>query len=166
MNRIQESTNLNPLVKEAYLLSKKLHENGTYSWFSYINEILSECNLHNIIIDPNQPYSKRQIKNIIKLNVKKEYEDKFFNKLDSLDESNKLFIYKTLKKEYMPEKYLSINNSNLRNMFTLFRLCEHKLELNMGRIKKIPRNQRLCKMCGVVENEVHFFFQCPFNESA
>ena len=67
----------------------------------------SDNDLHNIIQDPDKSYSKH-IPNIkIRQNIKKKYENRFFNKRKSLDESNKLFIYKNLKKEYVPEKYLT-----------------------------------------------------------
>ena len=40
---------------------------------------------------------------------------------------------------------------------------EHKLLIEIGRNLKIPRDQRLCAICNVLEDEFHFFFECKRN---
>ena len=84
----------------------------------------------------------------------------------SLDESNKLFLYKNIKHCYQRELYLNISDFNLRRCFAKFRLCEHDLEIAGGRLRNIPRIQRLCKACNSLEDELHFFFHCSFNQIA
>ena len=61
------------------------------------------------------------------------------------------------------EYYLSHPNRNVRLILAQFRLSEHKLLIEMGRSLKIPRDQRLCPMCNVLEDEFHFFFECKRN---
>ena len=50
-------------------------------------------------------------------------------------------------------------------MLTKFRLNDHTLEVELGRYKNTPRNQRLCKTCKVLEDEVQFFLFCKINDN-
>jgi hypothetical protein len=42
-------------------------------------------------------------------------------------------------------------------------LSEHNFLIEIGRNIKIPRDQRLCAICNVLEDEFHFFFECKRN---
>ena len=47
---------------------------------------------------------------------------------------------------------------------TKFRLSSHALFVERGRWNKpklIPRNERLCEVCGVIEDEYHCLIDCP-----
>ena len=59
--------------------------------------------------------------------------------------------------------YSSFMNDSKRNVITRWRLSNHKLQIELGRyaIPKVPRNERLCLKCGVVEDENHALFVCP-----
>ena len=46
-------------------------------------------------------------------------------------------------------------------ILTKFRISDHKLEI--GRYKKVPRDQRICKACKVLDDEKHFFLHCHIN---
>jgi hypothetical protein len=61
------------------------------------------------------------------------------------------------------EYYLSHPDRNVRLILTKFRLSEHKLLIEIGRNLKIPRDQRLCVICNVLEDEFHFFIECKRN---
>jgi hypothetical protein len=52
--------------------------------------------------------------------------------------------------------YLSHPDRNVRLILTKFRLSEHKHLIEIGRNLKIPRNQRLCAICNVLEDEFHY----------
>ena len=56
-----------------------------------------------------------------------------------------------------------IQIENVRHILTKFRLSEHKLLIEIGRNLKIPRDQRLCEICNVLEDEFHFFYECKRN---
>ena len=45
---------------------------------------------------------------------------------------------------------------------TKLRLSSHRLEIEVGRWKKLTREERICRSCelGKVENETHFLFEC------
>ena len=40
---------------------------------------------------------------------------------------------------------------------------DHKLEIEIGRYKKVPREQRICKACKVLDDEKHLFLHCHIN---
>ena len=59
--------------------------------------------------------------------------------------------------------YDSYVNDKARTIVTRWRLSNLILAVETGRYAKpiIPRNNRLCKICLVVEDEHHVLFQCP-----
>ena len=89
-------------------------------------------------------------------------------KISNLDDSSKLFLYSKLKTDIKLEDYLKLTkNFNNRHLLTKFRTGDHPLEIELGtyRYKKIPRHQRLCKTCQVLDDEIHFFLQCQINNN-
>jgi len=77
--------------------------------------------------------------------------------------STKLSFYNSIKKDYKIEKHLYlIKNFNQRKMFTQFRISNHKLEIENGRYKNTPHDQRLCEYCDSkeIEDEYHFALTC------
>jgi hypothetical protein len=54
----------------------------------------------------------------------------------------------------------TLKNFNSRKILTKFRISDHKLEIEIGRYKKVPREQRICK---VLDDEKHFFLHCHIN---
>jgi hypothetical protein len=75
-----------------------------------------------------------------------------------------MFLYSKLKTDIKLEDYLKLTTKfNNRQLLTKFRTSDHPLEIELGRCKKIPRHQRLCKTCKVLE--IHFFLQCQINNN-
>ena len=84
----------------------------------------------------------------------------------NLDDSSKLFLYSKLKTDIKLEDYLKLTKKiNNRQLLTKFRTSDHPLEIELGRYKKIPKHQRLCKTCKVLDDEIHFFLQCQINNN-
>jgi hypothetical protein len=52
-----------------------------------------------------------------------------------------------------------------RQLLTKFRLNDHNLEIELGRYKNIPRNQRHCKFGNTLDDEFHFFFDCKVTDN-
>ena len=63
----------------------------------------------------------------------------------------------------MFEKYLIYLPDALKYIVCKFYTVNHKLPIETGRYTRIPRNERVCKMCnsGQLEDKFHFFFECP-----
>ena len=77
--------------------------------------------------------------------------------------ANKMRTYCKIKEEYKLEKYLIANDLDKHKVktFTKLRISAHKLFIEEGRYKKIPVEQRVCKLCQVeVEDELHFVMMC------
>ena len=65
--------------------------------------------------------------------------------------------------EYNTVLYNSFVNDELRTVITRWRLSCHKLRIETGRYTYpiTPRENRLCKVCSLVEDETHALFHCP-----
>ena len=88
------------------------------------------------------------------------------NTLSTLQNQPKMRTYCLFKKDFKLENYLTeIKNANTRKTISKFRLSDHKLEIETGRyhIPKKATEQRLCKSCGVTEDEIHCIITCKIN---
>ena len=50
-----------------------------------------------------------------------------------------------------------------RSVLCKYRICAHSLNVEKGRYKNLPRNERKCSFCnmGEMEDEFHFVLVCP-----
>ena len=73
----------------------------------------------------------------------------------------KLVNYNTFKIEFTVPKYIMCNLA-IRERSSIAKLycCNLPLEVETGRYRNVPREQRLCHNCIVVEDEVHFLTEC------
>ena len=158
---------INPLVQEAFKLNKTLSQDGIYTWYTFAREILAEFDINEedlLVLDKPFKLIKNPIKNSTKRVVKEKYDQIILEKLSNLDENLKLFLYNKLKNEIKLEDYLStLKIVNSGKILTKFRISDHKLEIEIGRYKKVPREQRICKACKVLDDEKHFFLYCHIN---
>jgi hypothetical protein len=58
---------------------------------------------------------------------------------------------------------LQLNNFKNRQLIAKFRSSDHNLEIEKGRYKNIPRQQRLCNTFNNIEDEDHFFLHSRIN---
>lgn len=159
---------LNPLLKEAYDLTKSLDKDGIYSWYTYAKNISEESKIDLELI--NNCKTIKQVKNIkpvIKKSVINYYKNIVDDQINNLNDSNKNYLYKFLKINNNEEEYyLSHPNKDTRKILTKFRVSDHELLIETGRYKKIPREQRKCQVCNNIDDEFHFFFNCKLNRNA
>ena len=157
---------INPLLKDAFQLCKVLDSENNYSWFTYAKDICSD-----IGIDINDLGKCKNVKNlnnfqkIFKKQIDNYYNNILSNKILQLNEDNKIFLYKYFKQETSEfEYYLSHPNFETRKNLTKFRTSDHSLQIEVGRYKKIPREQRFCLSCDQkLDDEYHFFLHCQLN---
>ncbi len=145
------------LLTEIYSESKQ-NDNDLERLIKYICE---EINF------PLEDYFSSSVKSLVtSLNkyMSLYYENTFFSILMS-ESSKKLRTYKCFKKVYDMEKYLLfVQNPFHRRELTRFRISAHNLFIEQGRYKKVEIENRKCRLCDLkkVEDEFHFFMQCPF----
>ena len=74
-----------------------------------------------------------------------------------------LKLFKLFKTYPSLEKHLE-DNIQLKYVKSLskFRLSDHKLMIEEGRraIPKVPREDRKCEECNIIEDEIHFLIDC------
>lgn len=161
--------NINPLVKEAYYINKSLHNEGIYTWYTLAKSINEEIGT-NVEDSENQTIPFEKAKHVLKKtfnkNIQDIYSQKTMTKLASFDENSKLYLYSKLKSKFKTEEFLEkVSNFKTRQSITKLRVSDHILEIEQGRYRKIPRNQRICKFCNLnqVDDECHFFLKCQQN---
>ena len=139
--------NVNPLLKEALILSKSLDSQGTYSWFTFVKNITSDQNIFDKTSNCKNLKEVKSLKPFIKRELKNKYKQMCENKIKSFNENSQMFFYKKLKLNLERTFYLSYNNSDhqnyIRRGFTRIRIRDHNLEIEKGRYCKIPRIQTL-----------------------
>ena len=147
------------LVKNAFKESMNLCNLGYSSWCSKVCEL---AKMYNIDI-MSYTFSDKT-KCLIKEIVSQKFITDWKTKLYETDKYPVLRTYSLFKFEFKIEPYIvHIKNSKFRNAMIRFRASSHNLEIEKGRHMhpKIPLDKRLCKICKVVEDEMHFLLHCP-----
>ena len=83
----------------------------------------------------NQDMKKNSCK-ILQNILNKDYEEIFDNKLKSIDNNSKLFLFKVLKSKNKSEVSLKYPDFEIRRLICKFRLSDHSLAIETGRYKK------------------------------
>ena len=85
----------------------------------------------------------------------------------NVNSSSKLHFYSIIKTHFAKEHYLdSIKNYKDRTNLTRLRTSAHRLEIETGRYKNVPRHERSCAWCkvvfsnSVIEDEQHLLNSC------
>ncbi len=107
-------------------------------------------------------------KEAISKKIFKRIEEKFHEEaLNGIrGERSKLRTYALFKNKPGLEKYLlDIKNTDVRKQVTKFRLSDHKLRIETGRVENINAEHRYCPFClDKVETEAHMLLACPIYE--
>ena len=152
------------LLKDAYLLSKSLHEKGTASWYSSFNYLKDTLKITDQQFLVSIPKFKSSIKKYIKI---KKCEHWYHDREKLKD--GKLSTYLKLKSNVGFEPYLQIvENLDYRRSITRIRISSHKLQIESGRYNNTPRELRFCNKCNenMIEDEIHFLLHCQKYNSA
>jgi hypothetical protein len=131
------------------------------SWAISMKKILTSCNLQEVWDTKNaEGMSSGAILQI----VEEDLMQKFQNTVkDDIESTSKLRYYKDMKSTYGTEDYIyKCRSQQHRSVIAKMRSGTYRLQVELGRSRKIPRDQRLCRKCssGSVEDEIHFMFSC------
>ena len=80
----------------------------------------------------------------------------------TLQRSQKLSFYYTIKDDYSPSPYLVLTRKKPRKALVIFKISIHQLRIEKGRYENITRNERICHFCtsNKIEDENHFLLDC------
>ena len=149
--------NCNSLTQSMYV--DQITDPFSDCWTDYIFRTISRLGygylIDNLLVD----------KDVILSNLKRRLRDQFIQEWNqNISASPKVYHFHKFKDVFQYEEYLNIIKSDhLRQLLTSFRLGSHKLEIEIGRINNVGRDNRICKMCNmnVIESEFHFIMCCP-----
>jgi len=148
-----------------YRLLLNLSISGVYdaSWIKSIKDRLMKFNLYeywerqnSLSINEYNVFKKK-----CKQNIQEFYKNEWIN---NVNESSKCYLYKGFKTELKIEKYITKFPDNLRIIMSKFRMCNHKLPVELGRHNNIDRKFRFCTKCNTrdIGDEFHYMFLCTF----
>ena len=145
------------LVKQAFLMSFDLHCNGKNSFHSHLMNMSEYFKLPDFNPDL---LDIAMVKSYVS-SMKQEYISYWQN---TLQHSQKLEFYRSFKSNHTTSSYLDLTRGTAggRALVTL-RTSNHKLIIKIGRCNQTTKDNRHRSFCGsnVIEDEVHFLFQCP-----
>ena len=145
------------IAKQSLRISVDLHYSGQTSFYSSLMKMSEYYNF------PNFNYytlNENNIKQYIDL-MKKKYISYWHQ---TLQHSQKLSFYYTIKKTFGPSAYLVLTRKNAsRKALVNLRISSHKLLIETGRYDNIPRNERVSNVCNrkTIEDEIHILLDCP-----
>ena len=132
-------------------------QGNEYKWIAGVKGILNDTGfaflvnqLHNI-----KPHTQSIEQTLI---------DQSKQKLNT--DTSKCKTYNYIKDKHGMEYYLNLNlnlkclDEHHTNALLKFRTSNHKLPIELGRYRNIPREDRLCPFCLEVGDEFHFIFKC------
>ncbi len=149
------------LSSKMYKVLHSMYTTGGFSslWVQNIERILNNCGL-GYVFQEQCSYGDNWLKEIIKQNVKDQYAQKW--SLD-VNNSSKCSTYRLFKTSFEFEKYLVKLPYPKYTQLCRFRTTNHKLPIEIGRYRNIPRAERHCTLCdqGTLGDEFHFILACP-----
>lgn len=151
------------LLRNAYDMNKSMYRKGKNCWTSCIYKILEFLDIKEEYILKKKNKIKPIILSKITLIYKNIWRHELFNdQRKNPLQKNKLRTFRLFKNNFSYETYLDVINFKQRNIFCKFRIGSHNLEIETGRHKDIPENERKCKLCKEeIEDEIHFLLKCP-----
>ena len=128
------------IVKQALQISIDLHHNGKTSFYS---NLMKMVDYYDLKYDFSCNSLNDSIVNRYIGMMKNKYVS-YWNQ--TLQQSQKLSFYFTIKDDYSPSTYLTRKNPS-RKTLVRFRISSHQLRIETGGYEKIPRNERKCYFC-------------------
>ena len=133
---------------------------NSVNWASLVRHLLLSLGFYEVWL--NQGVGN--YKSFISL-LKQRLTDTFIqNWLARLGESSRADFYKTFARFQMQPYLEKVNICIFSKAFSKLRVSSHRLEIEAGRWTRpraIPRDDRKCHVCEILEDEFHFVIECP-----
>lgn len=156
-------TSENKYIKKVYLMLKSDIDQrpNIKNWCSLLRDLLCRLGFHDAWLFQDVGNS-----NIFLSLVKQRLKDQFLRNWNfSISAISRADLYKHMHTSgFRFQPYLDVLTiDKFRIALTKLRLSSHRLLIETGRWEKpniIPRDQRLCRNCNVLEDEFHFVCEC------
>lgn len=150
----------NTLSSKLYAISLvhyQNHRNSNFKWLDNVKNILISCGFSGIW--DNQTFPNR---NWLIKSTRQKLTDLFLNEWKSqVDSNTSCYIYRLFKQSFGFEKYLINTPAKFRKYLIKFRTRNHKLPIETGRWRGIPRENRKCHLCSLdIGDEFHYLLVC------
>ena len=157
--KIIQSKDEESFVKQAFLISFDLHCNGKNNFHSHLMN-MSAVNTLRFLHLTSDLLDIAMVKSYLS-SMKQEF---LSYRQNTLQHSQKVEFYRSFKSNHTTSSYLDLTRGTAggRALVTL-RTSNHKLIIKIGRCNQTTKDNRHRSFCGsnVIEDEVHFLFQCP-----
>ena len=110
----------------------------------------------------------QNFKKYCKMTVSNCYKHSWLLEVTNINRNPILRTYTMFKTEFGSEKYIeAISDCRYRIAMTKLRSSSHTLEVERGRYTKPKTNicERLCPVCNVIEDEIHFLANCKLYDA-
>ena len=142
---------------DALLYASRYLQNTCFKWFEEVRNILISCGNIGFWDSLNFPN-----KNWLLKSTKQKLTDLYFNEWNNTC-SNKTFcyIYELFKTSFGFENYLTKVPFKLRKYLIQIRTRNHRIPVEKGRWRRIPREKRKCQLYSQdIEDEIHYILSC------
>ena len=154
-------TNESKYIRNVYDILK--HDSEVYpnkkNWVSHVKHLLSTLGFYDVWLAQNVG----NVKQFISL-FKQRVNDVFVQNWNAdLRDSSRATFYRTISFFDLQPYLYEVKVPKFRHALAKLRMSSHRLEVECGRWRKpvsVPINERLCTLCGVLEDEYHFVIEC------
>lgn len=144
------------LIHQIY--EEMLNQAPKNPWLTFIKELLYKIGFKHVWLN-QYTFDIGKLQNAIQEKLRINY-IKFWEKI-KCEGRPRLKFYSSVSKTYEVQPYLiSITNIKHRHLLSKLRTSTHSLKIETGRHNNIPRENRLCNKCNVIEDEIHFLDGC------
>ena len=117
------------------------NDHNESEWISTVRIILKKLGLERYFEQPGA-ITHEKLKELLSKKLHEKFSREWSASISS--QTGSLRFYKTFKSDFTREKYLEfINCYKLRRVISKFRCSDHKLEIEIGRRKKVVENESL-----------------------
>lgn len=146
---------------------KKAYEEQIYTsatWTTWVKNIMYSLGLGHVW-ENQSTFSPQRLKTTVQNMLLKKFTQYWEQKINL--ETSKLQFYKGVVQDFRAQAYIqATRNRHHRQALTKLRISAHTLEIERGRYRNVPRENRLCSCCDVVEDELHFLDKCRLYNKA
>ena len=129
-------------------------------WLCFIKTVLNDLGFSHVC-DYHCTFNVSALLASIKTKLKERFISYWKKNLYSEVGMDKLRTYKLFKRKFEFEIYLDIlPDRKQQKALTAFRISAHHLKMERGRYSEQRLEDRLCNICNVLEDEIHFFCDC------